>query len=89
MVRKLLMALAALTLLACGGSSLVNVNRLRRAPRCHADAHVVAEDKAGTLFPVHIVSKDSGKAFFYLPLTEAQRAQIFDYLADHCGFGPP
>lgn len=151
MVRKLLMALAALTLLACGGSSLVNVPQgvtfrveqtrsglmsraiqmqivnggsrtltvsrvefsskrfdkpvvwtganddvtlasidstvmMKFAPgfdgeigksagaaplhldiplvptRC--DARVVAEDKAGTLFPVHIVSKDSGKAFF-------------------------
>jgi len=53
--------------------------------RC--DAHVVAEDKAGTLFPVNIVSKRSGKAFFYLPLTEAQRSRIFDYLADYCDFG--
>lgn len=53
--------------------------------RC--DVHVVAEDRTGAIMPFHVDSKASGKAFFYLRFTEAQRAQIFDFIADHCGFG--
>ena len=53
--------------------------------RC--DVHVVAEDRTGAIMPLHVESKESGKAFFYLRFTEAQRSQIFDFIADHCGFG--
>jgi hypothetical protein len=53
--------------------------------RC--DVHVVAEDRTGAIMPFHVESKASGKAFFYLRFSEAQRAQIFDFIADHCGFG--
>lgn len=53
--------------------------------RC--DVHVVAEDRAGTLLPIQVQSKRLGDAFFYLPLTEEHRAQIFDFVASHCRFG--
>ncbi|MEO6472478.1 MAG: hypothetical protein ABIR57_11050 [Aeromicrobium sp.] len=53
--------------------------------RC--DVHVVAEDRTGAIMPLHVESKASGKAFFYLRFTEQQRNQIFDFVAAHCGFG--
>lgn len=53
--------------------------------RC--DVHVVAEDRTGGIMPFHVASKASGKAFFYLRFDEAQKTQIFDFIAQHCGFG--
>jgi hypothetical protein len=53
--------------------------------RC--DVHVVAEDRTGATMPLHVDSKESGPAFFYLRFTEPQKAQIFDFIAHHCGFG--
>ncbi|MCW2751542.1 MAG: hypothetical protein JWR83_2652 [Aeromicrobium sp.] len=53
--------------------------------RC--DVHVVAEDRTGATMPLHVDSKESGKAFFYLKFNEAQKTQIFDFIANHCGFG--
>lgn len=53
--------------------------------RC--DAHVVAEDRTGAIMPLHVDSRSSGRAFFYLHFTEAQRRQVFDFIARHCGFG--
>ena len=67
-----------------GGAPYRAVLRIVPA-RC--DVHVVAEDKAGTLLPIHVRSKQSGDAFFYLQLTEAHRSQIFDFVARHCRFG--
>jgi hypothetical protein len=53
--------------------------------RC--DIHVVAEDRTGATMPLHVDSKRSGKAFFFLRFTEPQKKQIFDFVAQHCGFG--
>lgn len=53
--------------------------------RC--DVHVVAEDRTGATMPLHVESKESGRAFFYLRFNEAQKTQIFDFIANHCGFG--
>jgi hypothetical protein len=53
--------------------------------RC--DVHVVAEDRTGATLPLHVESKQSGKAFFFLKFNEAQKTQIFDFIANHCGFG--
>jgi hypothetical protein len=53
--------------------------------RC--DVHVVAEDRTGGIVPLRLESKAFGSSPFYLRFTEPQKAQIFDYLADRCGFG--
>lgn len=53
--------------------------------RC--DVHVVAEDRTGAAMPLHVTSRSAGDAFFYLRFDEAQKAQIFDFVAAHCGFG--
>ena len=53
--------------------------------RC--DIHVVAEDRTGATMPLHVDSKRSGQAFFFLRFTEPQKKQIFDFVAKHCGFG--
>jgi hypothetical protein len=53
--------------------------------RC--DIHVVAEDRTGATMPLHIRSRASGAAFFFLKFDEAQKAQIYDFIANHCEFG--
>ncbi len=53
--------------------------------RC--DVHVVAEDRTGAAMPLHINSTPSGAAFFFLKFNEAQKTQIFDFIASHCEFG--
>lgn len=53
--------------------------------RC--DAHVVAEDRTGGILPLRVESKAFGTSPIYLRFTEPQKAQIFDYLAERCGFG--
>ncbi len=53
--------------------------------RC--DVHVVAEDRTGATMPLHVDSAQSGKASFFLRFTEPQKKQIFDFVAQHCGFG--
>jgi hypothetical protein len=53
--------------------------------RC--DVHVVAEDRTGGILPLRVESKEFGTSPVYLRFTEPQKAQIFDYLAERCGFG--
>jgi hypothetical protein len=53
--------------------------------RC--DVHVVAEDRTGGIVPLRLESKAFGSSPYYLRFKEPQKAQIFDYLADRCGFG--
>lgn len=53
--------------------------------RC--DVHVVAEDRTGGILPLHVESTAFGSSPVYLRFDEAQKAQIFDYLAERCGFG--
>ena len=53
--------------------------------RC--DVHVVAEDRTGGILPLRVESKAFGTSPVYLRFTDPQKAQIFDYLAERCGFG--
>jgi hypothetical protein len=53
--------------------------------RC--DVHVVAEDRTGGALLMRVSSDVFGEARVYLRFDEAQQAQIFDYMADRCGFG--
>ena len=53
--------------------------------RC--DVHVVAEDRTGGILPLQVESKTFGSSPVYLRFKEPQKAQIFDYLAERCGFG--
>ncbi len=53
--------------------------------RC--DVHVVAEDRTGGILPLRVESKAFGTSPVYLRFTEPQKTQIFDYLAERCGFG--
>ncbi len=53
--------------------------------RC--DVHVVAEDRTGGILPLRVESKAFGSSPVYLRFKEPQKAQIFDYLAQRCGFG--
>jgi hypothetical protein len=53
--------------------------------RC--DVHVVAEDRTGGILPLRVESKAFGTSPVYLRFKEPQKAQIFDYLAERCGFG--
>jgi hypothetical protein len=53
--------------------------------RC--DVHVVAEDRTGGILPLRVESKAFGSSPVYLRFTEPQKAQIFDYLSERCGFG--
>ena len=56
-----------------------------RPNRC--DVHVVAEDRTGGILPLRVESKEFGTSPVYLRFTESQKAQIFDHLAERCGFG--
>ena len=53
--------------------------------RC--DVHVVAEDRTGGILPLRVESTAFGASPVYLRFREPQKAQIFDYLAERCGFG--
>lgn len=53
--------------------------------RC--DVHVVAEDRTGGILPLRVESTEFGTSPVYLRFSEPQKAQIFDYLAERCGFG--
>jgi len=53
--------------------------------RC--DVHVVAEDRTGGILPLRVESSAFGSSPVYLRFDEPQKAQIFDYLAERCGFG--
>ena len=53
--------------------------------RC--DVHVVAEDRTGGILPLRVESKRFGASPVYLRFDQPQKTQIFDYLAERCGFG--
>lgn len=53
--------------------------------RC--DVHVVAEDRTGGILPMRVEGGTFGRSPVYLTFSEPQKAQIFDYLAERCGFG--
>ena len=52
--------------------------------RC--DAHALAEDKVGTLFPVHLVAPGLPEdASFHLPISDRVRGDLRSFFAPHCG----
>lgn len=67
------------------GGEQVRANLTFIPNRC--DAHAVAEDRTGGILPLRVESKAFGTSPVYLRFTEPQKAQIFDYLAERCGFG--
>ncbi|MEA9984504.1 hypothetical protein [Subtercola sp. RTI3] len=54
--------------------------------RC--EPHVIAEDKRGTYLPLTVTVQPAGvSGTYYLPLGDAEKAEVYSWLADHCGFG--
>ncbi|MFI2104288.1 hypothetical protein ACH436_13410 [Isoptericola sp. NPDC019693] len=53
--------------------------------RC--DPHVVAEDKRGTFLPVHAEVDGARQPEVYVPMTDQQRAAVYDLVHDACGWG--
>lgn len=52
--------------------------------RC--DAHALAEDKVGTLFPVHLTAPGlPADASFHLPISDRARGDLRAFFAPHCG----
>lgn len=51
--------------------------------RC--DPHAIAEDKRGTFFPVDVAVADGPSGTIDVPVSDAVRASIYDYIADWCG----
>lgn len=52
--------------------------------RC--DAHALAEDKVGTLFPVHLTAPGLPEdASFHLPISDRARGDLRSFFAPHCG----
>lgn len=52
--------------------------------RC--DAHALAEDKVGTLFPVHLLAPGLPEdASFHLPISDEVRGDLRAFFAPHCG----
>ncbi|WP_300644891.1 hypothetical protein [Nocardioides sp.] len=52
--------------------------------RC--DAHALAEDKVGTLFPVHLTAPGLPEdASFHLPISDEVRGDLRAFFAPHCG----
>ena len=93
-----LVAVGGSTLLAPAGPDATTIDRYLEpgGERVHADltfipnrcdVHVVAEDRTGGILPLRVESKAFGTSPVYLRFTEPQKAQIFDYLAERCGFG--
>ena len=64
---------------------------LRLVPnRC--DAHAVADDKVGTLFPVHLRAEGlpaEADSEFFLPIGTRRRAAMFAYYVQACGLKAP
>ncbi|MEU2200745.1 hypothetical protein [Isoptericola sp. NPDC019482] len=52
--------------------------------RC--DPHVVAEDKRGTFLPVHAEVDGAPQPVIYVPMTDQQRAAVYDLVHDACGW---
>jgi hypothetical protein len=59
---------------------------LRLVPgRC--DPHALAEDKVGTLVPVHVTGPDlPSAAAFYLPIGDERRAALRGFVPTYCGW---
>lgn len=54
--------------------------------RC--DPHALADDKVGSLFRVHVGGPGlPDDAAYFLPLSKAQKAALYDFLPRHCGWG--
>jgi len=71
--------------LAVDAASADGVIRVRVLPaRC--DPHAVAEDKRGTFFPVDVAIEGGPSGTIDVPVSDAVRASLYDYVGDWCGF---
>jgi hypothetical protein len=52
--------------------------------RC--DPHAVAEDKLGTLFPLEVRIDGGEPGTIYVAASDDTKVQIYDYIADYCGY---
>lgn len=52
--------------------------------RC--DAHAVGEDKRGTFLPVLASVDGTAQHVFYVPMPDAARAALYDFIGDSCGW---
>lgn len=55
--------------------------------RC--DAHAVGEDKRGTFLPVEASVDGTAQHVFYVPMPDAARAALYDFIGDSCGWPAP
>lgn len=55
--------------------------------RC--DAHAVGEDKRGTFLPVEASVGGTAQHVFYVPMPDAARAALYDFIGDSCGWPAP
>ncbi len=64
--------------------SATAVMQVRVLPaRC--DPHAIAEDKRGTFFPVDVAVTDGPSGTIDVPVSDAVRASLYEYIADWCG----
>jgi hypothetical protein len=47
--------------------------------------HVLAEDKIGTLIPIHASAGAYPKAFFRIPVSTAVKGEFYDWVTRYCG----
>ncbi|RPF23352.1 hypothetical protein [Myceligenerans xiligouense] len=52
--------------------------------RC--DHHAVSEDKRGTFLPVHAEVNGAAQRVVYVPMPDDAKRDLFEYIADHCGW---
>ncbi|GAB3158259.1 hypothetical protein GCM10027059_02650 [Myceligenerans halotolerans] len=50
--------------------------------RC--DHHAVSEDKRGTFLPVHATVAGAAQPVVYVPMPDAAKRDLFEYIADYC-----
>jgi hypothetical protein len=48
--------------------------------------HTVTEDKRGTFFPLRVTDRQGAPGLFYLPASDAVKAEVYRYIADYCGW---
>lgn len=52
----------------------------------NCNTHVVAEDKRGTYFPVHVQIADGDSGVVFVPASVAVKGEIYAYIAGYCGW---
>ncbi len=52
--------------------------------RC--DAHAIAEDKRGTIFPINVTTSDGLSGILYLASADEVKVALYDFARKACGF---